>query len=596
MPDPYIVGRWVRDADHYGRHTLIEQLLLAQDAAYWLVGTRRIGKTSLLRQIEHLAGQTDNGWVSLFWDLQGCTSPEDLTRELVFTLEDEAERFSGYGLDIDRLIDRDADEILRRISRALSRNQRRLLLLIDEAEVLVQIAEADEAWLARLRRALQEGHQRTILTSTKLLTRLTDQSMEWMTSPFLFGFQLTHIWPLNAGDARDLILQTQAETPVRAEDAVVREIMAYTNNHPFLLQYLCRRLFIGDDEAGDSGGIDFQSIDYQPNHGGASGMLRPIEEHDLEIDHMLDAYFRLDFEHLSELEQQAMLIVAQSNTVTTDQISSIVGVHSATQLRRVLGVLTELGHLRGDGDSWMIGNEFLRRWLYDHEYDLRARIEDEDVKTERLDENSVISMAEPLGAPRWAPVSLRPTDADDAPEFFHAVQSFFHAIRHFVEQDDGHKLLVNSIKGNKMLRSEEEIQIALKHWLRPMCRELDIDLNREPLTGRGYLDFKFSVGHTYRCLVEVKLFNSAKLHDGVSIQLPLYLMADQAKYGIYIPVFLEKDGHDEAVAELRELAAQRAQTHGFDIEVIDIRAYKPTSASKAPSVELFERYTPKATT
>ena len=586
MPDPYIVGRWVRRSDHYARHTLIEQLLLAQDAAYWLVGTRRMGKTSLLRQIEHLANQPENDWVPLFWDLQGCMSPEDLTRELVFTLEDEADRFVDFGLEIDQLADRDANEILRRISRALRRSDKRLLLLIDEAEVLVNIAEVDDAWLARMRRALQEGNQRTILASTKLLTQLTDQSMEWMTSPFLFGFQLTHLWPFNREGARNLVLQTQSDTTVHATEAVINEILAYTNHHPYLIQYLCQRLYVVDAE----NGTDEETGDVRE-----SGRLRAVEERDLAIDHMLDAYFRVDFEHLSQLEQRVMLIVAQSNTVTTDQIGIVAGAHSSSHLRRVLGVLTELGQLRSNQDSWMIGNEFLRRWLHDHEHDLRVRLEDEQIETLRIAESEVVTMAETLGTPRWAPVSLMPEQADDAQEFFHAVQSFFYAIRHFVEQDDGHKLLVNSVSGNKILRSEEEIQIALKHWLRPMCRQLDIDLNREPLTGRGYLDFKFSVGHRYRCLVEVKLFNSSKLHDGVSIQLPLYLMADQAHLGIYIPVFLEQDGHDETIVELQQLAAERAQSHGFNIEVIDIRAFKPKSASKAAGVELFDRYSPKAT-
>ena len=586
MPDPYIVGRWVRRSDHYARHTLIEQLLLAQDAAYWLVGTRRMGKTSLLRQIEHLANQPENDWVPLFWDLQGCMSPEDLTRELVFTLEDEADRFVDFGLEIDQLADRDANEILRRISRALRRSDKRLLLLIDEAEVLVNIAEVDDAWLARMRRALQEGNQRTILASTKLLTQLTDQSMEWMTSPFLFGFQLTHLWPFNREGARNLVLQTQSDTTVHATESVINEILAYTNHHPYLIQYLCQRLYVVDAE----NGTDEETGDVRE-----SGRLRAVEERDLAIDHMLDAYFRVDFEHLSQLEQRVMLIVAQSNTVTTDQIGIVAGAHSSSHLRRVLGVLTELGQLRSNQDSWMIGNEFLRRWLHDHEHDLRIRLEDEQIETLRIAESEVVTMAETLGTPRWAPVSLMPEQADDAQEFFHAVQSFFYAIRHFVEQDDGHKLLVNSVSGNKILRSEEEIQIALKHWLRPMCRELDIDLNREPLTGRGYLDFKFSVGHRYRCLVEVKLFNSSKLHDGVSIQLPLYLMADQAHLGIYIPVFLEQDGHDETIVELQQLAAERAQSHGFNIEVIDIRAFKPKSASKAAGVELFDRYSPKAT-
>ncbi|MBK8048716.1 MAG: hypothetical protein IPK16_17290 [Anaerolineales bacterium] len=93
-PTPYIVGRWVRKHEHYARQSLIQQLLTAQDNAYWLVGARRMGKTSLLRHIEYLTATPDSTWVPLFWDIQGCLTPEDMSAELQITLEDAAERFA----------------------------------------------------------------------------------------------------------------------------------------------------------------------------------------------------------------------------------------------------------------------------------------------------------------------------------------------------------------------------------------------------------------------------------------------------------------------------------------------------------------------
>lgn len=71
MRIPYIVGRWVNDRNHYGRHRLFTYLLNTPDTATWIVGARRIGKTSLLRQLELLADCTDSGLTPLFWDMQG---------------------------------------------------------------------------------------------------------------------------------------------------------------------------------------------------------------------------------------------------------------------------------------------------------------------------------------------------------------------------------------------------------------------------------------------------------------------------------------------------------------------------------------------
>src|SRR5690606_23735491 len=114
---------------------LIEHLLTAQDTAIWVVGTRRMGKTSLLRQIEYLTEQERGKFVPLFWDLQGCTSPAELTLDLLLAIEDAAPRFAEFGLTLDlaELRQGDAITMLRRLSRAVSRQGRQLLLLVDEA-------------------------------------------------------------------------------------------------------------------------------------------------------------------------------------------------------------------------------------------------------------------------------------------------------------------------------------------------------------------------------------------------------------------------------------------------------------------------------
>ncbi len=45
MRIPYVVGRWVRGHNHYGQQRVIDYLR-QRPAATWLVGTRRMGKTS----------------------------------------------------------------------------------------------------------------------------------------------------------------------------------------------------------------------------------------------------------------------------------------------------------------------------------------------------------------------------------------------------------------------------------------------------------------------------------------------------------------------------------------------------------------------
>jgi hypothetical protein len=576
VQNPYVVGRWVRGIEHYDRQSLIEHLLHAHDTAIWVVGTRRMGKTSLLRQIEHVTSQPDSPVVPIFWDLQGNATTEQLTEELCWAIETAADRFAGCDLSMELMRTWEASVILRRLCRLLQQQQRTLLLLVDEAEVLIEIGQSDPGWLARLRRTMQEGQLRTIIASTRSLSQLTDQSVDWITSPFLFGFHMIILWPLRREGATALVRQLQTALRVEVDEKLLDQILYHTNQHPYLIQHLCDRLFV-EDETGRR-------------------YLRPIEDEDLAVTHMLAGYFHLDFQLLSQVERDLLLKVAAEGHMSEELLAGYISVGQVARLPAMLQSLKELGHLRRQGEEWTTGSEFLRRWLLGHQAAPTDPTKTEPNKTEtepgtRLDESNVAEMAQQLGIAPDRLQALTDVSVRTPSEFFHLIRSFFIDIRHLVEQDDGYRLLVTQgADGRPTLRSEEEIQIALKHWLRPMCRAANIDVDRESQSGRGLLDFKFSLGHDLRCLVEVKLYSSAKLQDGLGIQLPIYLLADRVMYGIYVPVFLEVNDYELQMRELHALATKRALTHGVVIDVIDMRAWKPRSASKADLADDPARY------
>ena len=225
MRVPYIVGRWVRNQNHYGRQRLFTYLLNTSDSAVWVVGSRRIGKTSLLRQLEFLTDSPGSDLVPLFWDMQGCANSGDLSFELFMAIEDEAERFAALGVIVAELEGQDALVILRRVGRSVAAAGKTLLLLIDEAEVLINLARGEPGWLARLRKVLQDGHHRTILTSTKLLAQLNEITADWDTSPFLFGFSMVNLWSLDDDAAVALVEQRQSDHPIQVDPALLEEIL-----------------------------------------------------------------------------------------------------------------------------------------------------------------------------------------------------------------------------------------------------------------------------------------------------------------------------------------------------------------------------------
>jgi hypothetical protein len=305
------------------------------------------------------------------------------------------------------------------------------------------------------------------------------------------------------------------------------------------------------------------------------------------VDPLLASYFRNDYYRLSELERRVLLVIAERPGLSTGDVQARLPDADQARLPALLMELQDLGHLRPVAQGWHAGNAFWQRWLQENLNGLWIELDSPDGEP---DEQHLEAIARMLGTSIDRVRAILDVRIRSAEEFFTVIRNFFIEIRHIVEQDEGYRLLLTTGEnGVPSLRPEEEVQIALKHWLRPMCRALNIEMAREPLTGRGLLDFKFSIGHDLRCMVEVKLFNN-RLQDGLGIQLPLYLMSDRAKYGIYVPIFLEATAYEEAIVSLKQVAAERATSHPIEIDVIDIRAWKPKSASKADGLEDAERY------
>lgn len=366
MRVPYTVGRWVRGTNHYGRQRLFTYMLHTSDNAIWAVGARRIGKTSFLRQLEYLTARPENPLVPLFWDMQGCESPNALSQELAMSLEDERDRYAELGIDVDGFAGQDAPVILRRLSRQLGMRGKHLFLLIDEAEVLIAIARNEPAWLARLRRALQDDIMRTVLASTKLLAQLNQITADWDTSPFLFGFNMINLWSLDPESGAALVEQRQAEETISVDPVVLEDILIHTNRHPYLIQYLCQRLYI------------------EGAHGCPT--LRPPEDEDLEPDHLLAGFFLIDFQHMTRLERRILLTVARKMVISEDEIVAALADDVPARIRMFLWGMEKLGHLRQIYGQWAVGNEYLRRWLH-QEWDRLANMREaaiDDASVEQL--------------------------------------------------------------------------------------------------------------------------------------------------------------------------------------------------------------------
>jgi hypothetical protein len=118
---------------------------------------------------------------------------------------------------------------------------------------------------------------------------------------------------------------------------VADKILAHCDNHPFLVQLVCKRYF-------EIGSLE-----------------EAIEQ--VATDRMVSYFFSVDFEMLARAERDIVQTIARQSGATTDSIAEACALgpdELAGNLRR----LEDLGFIRsGDDRKFELANYFFRRWL-----------------------------------------------------------------------------------------------------------------------------------------------------------------------------------------------------------------------------------------
>jgi hypothetical protein len=330
--NPFIAGSWVRGEDFFGRADLIREALEGDRHSLWVLGGRRLGKTSLLKELEHRVQRSrETPFVALYWDLQGSGDARGLAETLLSSVEDSEAFCRATDLGVEDLESMPVAEMLATLVRRTVRSGWRLLLLVDEAEELLVVGRADPAVLARLRRVISRGPDvRAVVTATRLLARI-DEDVPLPTSPFLQGFiPPVYLTPLSPDEGRKLLARGGFSPPD------VELVLERTAAHPFLLQLLASRLFESRD------------------------LAATLEQ--LAADEMIANYFAVDFATLAETERALLSEVAREGKRTRGELARALG-RGEDDVEALLYGLTMLGYLAREGDGWRLGNWLFERWL-----------------------------------------------------------------------------------------------------------------------------------------------------------------------------------------------------------------------------------------
>jgi hypothetical protein len=295
----YVVGQWVRAEGFYGRAAQLGEVLDGPRNGFWVVGTRRRGKTSFLKQLEHVATvRPERRLLPLFWDLQGVDDLDALAFSLEEAVADVEPALEEAGLSLDEIVDPDVFRMLGTLRRRLHSADRTLLLLCDEAESLKTLAAHSDAVIGRLRRALlAHDGVRTVLASGP---RLWDLATGTATSPFLDGFlPPLYLGALKDETARALVRQRHLgdDAPPPMSDEDLEAVCRWGGGHPFLLQLLAKRVV---------------------EHGEVARAVAVVAG-----DRSVTSLFEVDLELLDDNQRSALEQIADGSGVTTDASATL---------------------------------------------------------------------------------------------------------------------------------------------------------------------------------------------------------------------------------------------------------------------------------
>jgi hypothetical protein len=341
IPKPYLAGPPVSGARFYGRARLLAEILDGPDHTIWLVGNRRIGKTSALLQLAEAAGE--RGWVTFNVAIDAAESLERLAELFLENLEDGDPRLQRLGLALADLSGKAPREIIRAFNRAARARGERILLLLDEVEALIQIARAEgDQILKDLQHVIEHSEAiRVVMAASKRLLELDEICKTWDTSRFLDPVVPKYMGSLDRAETLALLRQEQSPRPQPVDDAVAEAIYQATAGHPYLTQWLASQLW-------------------------ADGVVRMPAPEDLlpAADAQLARMFQQDYDTLSDNERRLLRALADADALSADEAGQQLGGGATPELARsLLTGLAQLCCARRAGDRYAIGNTLLRNWL-----------------------------------------------------------------------------------------------------------------------------------------------------------------------------------------------------------------------------------------
>jgi hypothetical protein len=222
----------------YGRSDIIYRITRDTDTSYSIVGTRKIGKTSLLYRIKHNPPPNIAYlFISLELEFSGVKSYKTFLKSLerqieqVFYKKIKFNRFP-FVKDVERL-----PEIFRKL---VNTQEKKIALILDEIDDLIEFDKKHKYKLMRIFRIMSnEKNYQFIFAGFKQLYH----SKRKHENPMYNFCDEIIMDPLDKQAAFELVTKPMESIGVHYHDQEDRKvILEYTGRHPTLLQFFCKKL------------------------------------------------------------------------------------------------------------------------------------------------------------------------------------------------------------------------------------------------------------------------------------------------------------------------------------------------------------------
>lgn len=131
-------------------------------------------------------------------------------------------------------------------------------------------------------------------------------------------------------------------------------------------------------------------------------------------------------------------------------------------------------------------------------------------------------------------VKEHPFSFSDEESFSKCILDICESFKNFIQTEKGYTLLWND--DSEKPKAESALQTLFFGFTKAYGRLLNIDITRESNAGSGPVDFKCSQGYHKRVLIETKLVSNTRYWNGLTKQLPQYMLAEEIEHGIFILV------------------------------------------------------------